>query len=155
MTAMNLEDATTALFTAISNLQVSGLTILDVTEIPEEAIALGPVLIPNPYGLITGSSCTHDGFGPVWTVVFTLQYALLSDPVGAGRGLASVVSRAMALAFRFEDAVLAIHTDPAFSFIDDIKIPNIGTFGPIQDPTGHQYYGANIEIEVTLYLDYI
>jgi len=142
-----------AVCTAIKGLIVTGLVIRDLDEIPETTLGYGPIIFPRPDGFVSGMTRERQGFGPVWEVRYTLNYRLCAAPVGAERGLFNTYPIMIALAFAFEDAILAIPNGSApFAIVQDIDPRIGGAFGPVADPAGALYHGCDFEIEVTEYV---
>ena len=98
---------------SIAALSVSGVTLKDVDNIPEDATGLGPLIIPAP-NYLTNFSMTRQSYGggssAEMDVSYTLNYRLLFAPVGAGRGFIGVVDVMVDKLALFLDAVLAIDT---------------------------------------------
>lgn len=148
---MSLQIATIA--NSISRLSVSGLTLLDVDEIPPVVDPRVSTLLPLP-NYITDFEMVRDSFGSSdakMTVVYTLNYRLFYKPVGTGRittiegvsGLVEMVGLVL-------DAVLAIDTlDGAV----DITPQDVTNMGIVNDPSDNQWHGCDIALRVTEFVN--
>ena len=134
---------------SISKLSVSGVTIKDVDEIPQEVTErLCPILFPSPDGLVTGLTVTPQSFGAGTSgkndVNYTLNYVYLHAPIGSGRFIADNVSAMVAKVVLILNALIA---NDAVTGSVDIE-PSIGEFGVIEDLSGNQFHGVTITIKV-------
>jgi len=136
--------ALTTLTDSISGLTVSGLTILDIDQIPEAAERDVPCLYPEGIDFITNMVTERAAFGTgstgKWNVEYDLNYTLLYAPAGSGRGMEQF-SGMMAKAFAVVDAILAIATITGAVTLTFNGI----SVGPIvSDPAGNQFWGARL-----------
>ena len=143
---MALEIATVT--NSIAALDVLGVTLKDVDEIPTAAKGLGPIIIPGG-NFITDFVVERMSFGGGSTakmnVSYTLTYRLLFAPVGAGRGFKGVIDVMVDKLALFLDAVLAIDT---FGGGIDIEIVGVTNFGVVGDPADDDYFGCDIALRV-------
>ena len=135
---------------SISNLSVSGLTIKDLNEIPEAITGRDcPVIYPKPDGFVTNFEMVRDSFGggptAKMTVTYDLTYRLLGAPIGAGRGLFDSYSLMVEKVYAFIDAVLAVDT---MDGLIDIVPADATAFGPVTDPAGGMFHGADVILHV-------
>ena len=133
---------------SIAALSVSGVTLKDVDNIPEDATGLGPLIIPAP-NYLTNFSMTRQSYGggssAEMDVSYTLNYRLLFAPVGAGRGFIGVVDVMVDKLALFLDAVLAIDT---IDGCEDITPDGVSNFGVVTDPAGNNYFGCDISLNI-------
>ena len=135
---------------SISSLSVSGLTIKDLNEIPEAVTGRDcPVIYPKPDGFVTNFEMVRDSFGggstAKMTVTYDLTYRLLGAPLASGRGLFDSYSLMVEKVYAFIDAVLAIDT---MAGLVDITPADTTAFGPVSDPAGGMFHGADVILHV-------
>ena len=138
---------------SIAALTVSGVTLKDVDNIPEDVTGMGPLIIPAP-NYLTNFTMERMSFGggssAEMDVKYTLNYRLLFAPVGAGRGFIGVVDVMVDKLALFLDAILAIDT---ISGCEDITPSGVSNFGVVTDPAGNQYFGCDISLDVLEFTD--
>lgn len=147
---MSLKIAT--VWSSISALSVSNLTIKDIDDVTETWEVRGAVLYPdiqNPVAINvpkrqsfgTGASVKRD-------VTYTMNYRFLYQPVGTGRGIKDIFSGMFVMVANLFDAVIA--ADPVNGSID--IVPRIAsTSTTVLDPSGNQFYGLDIAFDVLEY----
>jgi hypothetical protein len=141
--------SSTSVATGIAALSISGVTIYDLTGIPEAGDTLSDaILFPSPDGWITGGNADpSDGpatFGTastrLWIFSRTYKYIYLHCAVGAGT-LSDIYSGMSTKA----DAI-----QKAFTTLDltdlDVENVSIGEFGAIQDPSGNYFHGFTVSV---------
>jgi len=137
---------------SISNLSVSGLTIKDMDTIPASASGLGPLLIPLP-NFVTNFNMERDSYGggstAKMTVTYNLNYRLLFAQAGSGRDLEYFDNMVSMVALLW-DAILAIET---LTGAIDLVPAGITNMGLINDPAEHEYYGCDIAVRVTEFVN--
>src|SRR3972149_11779125 len=135
---------------SISSLSVSGLTIKDLNEIPEAIRGRDfPVIYPKPDGFVTNFEMVRNSFGggstAKMTVTYDLTYRLLGAPIGAGRGLFDSYSLMVEKVYAFIERVLAVDTMDGLIDIVPAEAP---AFGPVTDPAGGMFHGADVIFHV-------
>ena len=142
--------SSTTIATAIAALTISGVTVKDITAIPEQVAARDcPILFPSPDGWMGGSNGEpEDGpttFGTVttrlWQFNRVYHYVYLHEVVGATRGLKDIYS---ALATK-ADAIITAITRLNVTDVD-VKNVNISNFGVLSDPAGNSFFGFSLDI---------
>lgn len=145
---MSLSAATIA--TAIAALNISGVTVKDVTAIPESVNGRDcPILFPSPDGWVVGGNGEPDNgpttFGTattrLWTFNRTYRYVYLHEQVGATRGLKDVISAMAAKA----DLVIAGITTLDISDVDVQRVA-IYEFGVLEAPDGRAFFGFTLDV---------
>ena len=141
--------SSTAIFTAISNLSISGVTVKDLTAIPQAGDeTICPILFPNPDGCVSGANGEpSDGpttFGPatgrMWQFNRTYELIYLHCQVGAG-GLSDFYSAMCSKS----DAI--IHALVELDITDvDVQTVTIGKFGALQDPSNKYFHGFTVSV---------
>lgn len=138
---------------AIGNLSVSGVTMKDLTEIPQEGGARGAICYPDPNKPISGLSVTRDSFGGAaakMTAHYTLHFIFLHSPIGSGRGLFDVYADAVAKYLLIYDAILATVN---LTGCVDFNIDGGDFASPVADPAGNQFHGCPIAINITEFVN--
>jgi len=136
---------------AISKLRVAGLTMrmavpqaLDPTDAPS--------MWPRPDGFVSDFEVQVDSFGSASakkTVTYTLTYIFARSAVGAGEGFEYYQSMTD-MAFKIMDAFVA-HDALQGEAID--VTPSFGEFGLILDASDKPFFGAELRIAVTEFVN--
>jgi hypothetical protein len=133
---------------AIAALNISGVTIKDVTAIPQQVTNRDcPILFPFPNDWISGGKAAADEttFGTpstrLWHVHRTFTYLYLHSAVGAGRELSDYYSGAVT---KLENITSAITTLDV-SGVDVETIAHTG-IGVLQDAAGNKFTGCQFDI---------
>lgn len=137
-----------AVANSIAALSVSGVTLKDVDEIPEDVTGLGPIIMPSP-AFVTNFTVDPQSFGggstAMMDVFYNFNYRLLVFPTGSGRGYLGVYDVLVDKLALFLDAVLAIDT---FTGGVGISVDGISNFGVIPDPADNNYFGVEITLRI-------
>jgi hypothetical protein len=146
--------SSTGVATGIAALSISGVTVRDITAIPEKVEPRNlPMLFPSPADWMlggTGEGTPNSALGPssfgtpttrYWLFNRVYQYIYLHAPVGSGRGLYSHYSNMATNA----DAILTAITTLDLTGVDVRQI-DIGSYGTLQDPAGGQFYGFTVTV---------
>jgi len=141
--------SSTAIFTAISNLSISGVTVKDLTAIPQAGDeTICPILFPNPDGCVSGANGEpSDGsmtFGTpstrMWQFNRVYELIYLHCQVGAG-ALSDIYSSMCSKS----DAI--IHALVELDITDvDVQSVTIGKFGALQDPSNNYFHGFTVSV---------
>jgi len=137
---------------SISALSVSNLIIKDINEVSEAWEVRGAVLYPDIQNPITINVPKRQSFGVgsgvKKDVTYTLNYRLLYQPVGSGRGIKDIFSGMFTMVASLYDAVQ--NADPVSGSIDiNPRIASQST--TVLDPTNNQFYGLDIAFDVLEY----
>jgi hypothetical protein len=132
---------------SISNVALTGITILDLDEIPVNALMVCPVLFPRPDGYVSNLTVTNNAFGsgaakPI-TLEYDLTYVYAHCPIGANLDFGvynGMVSNSAAIMSKF------IESD-AIAGVTDLTIGAV-TFGPVVDPAGNSYHGCEVVFHI-------
>jgi hypothetical protein len=133
---------------AISQLTISGISIKDVDEIPENPEMVLPVLFLNPDDPINTIEPVVQSFGSLGTakldMTYTLNYLYLHGKVGTSLSLSSVLpglldAVALILETIFSNDVVDGAVDLANSTMQ---------IGVITGPNGAQFHGATFSFRV-------
>jgi hypothetical protein len=140
--------------TSISDLSVSGVTIKDLDEIPNEVYTRDcPIVLPSP-DFITNMRLRRESQGSgsvaLWQIKYNLTYRLFYGEVGTGRILGDNYSGLVAKAMLFVDAVIANSelTGSIDSTLFDISFP-----GVVTDPADNNYFGCEIIFEILEFIN--
>lgn len=138
-----------AIATGIAALTVTGVTIKDVTAIPEAVDGRAcPILFPSPDGwLLGGNPGGPATFGTpttrYWQFDRNFDYVYLHAKVGEGRGLRDHI----ALMATNLDAIMTELTELDLANVDVIGI-QCSAFGVLLDPAGNDFFGCHVQITV-------
>lgn len=149
---MALQAVTVA--TNIAALSVSGVTLKALSAIPENVAPRDcPIIYPRPDGFMSDLEVEVDSFGSSAgkkTVRYTLTYMYLHSAIGEGRGLFDVYEDMVTKATAFVDAVIS---NDAIAGCVDITPTGITNFGPVADPAGGMFHGAQMPFVVTEFIN--
>jgi hypothetical protein len=142
--------SSTAIASGIAGLTISGVTVKDLTGIPDSVVdRMCPILFPSPDGWQAGGngepSEGSTTFGTpttrLWTFNRTYRYVYLHAPIGSSRGLLDMISAMSTKA----DAILTAITTLDVTDVD-VKTVTVGEFGVLTDPAGKSFFGFTLDI---------
>jgi hypothetical protein len=146
---MTINTAFVTVADSIAGISISGVTVKDINEIPENVELLCPVLIPQPNDYITNLSVERMSFGGGGTakldMTYTLNYVYLHSAVG---GL-SQFDAYSGIITKLELILEAILTNDNIAGPVDFEVETIPSIGVIEDPAGGQYWGTLLSFRVT------
>lgn len=133
---------------AISQISVSGVTVVDVDHIPENALKLCPILFPAPDGFVSNAVFTPQTMGAdsvrKLDLSYSLKYRLLYAPLGTGSFLANYAGTLEKLSLILE----AIFSTSSPTGAIDMQLESLNV-DAMTDPAGQtQYHGAEISLTV-------
>lgn len=134
---------------SVAALSVSGVTIKDIDEIPEDVAMLTPILFPQPAGFITDISPEFVSLGSNgaarMNLEYTLNYVYLHAPVGSGiNALAPYTGMITKLAAIF----VAIMSNDAITGAVDVRLGSLPNLGVVTAPNDEDYWGALITLRI-------
>lgn len=134
---------------SIAALSVSGVTIKDVDDVPEDLTGLGPTIIPMGDNLVTDFRIVFQSFGDsasaLFDIFYTLNYRLYVAPIAAGRGYLGVLDELADKLALFLDALLAAGVITG----SENTVPvGLGNYGSLLDPSNNPFWGCDIAIEI-------
>lgn len=136
----------------ISKLTITGVTCLDIDEIPETVILRGgtALLFPDPANVITDMVVKRETFmtgaNVLYSYRYNLNYILACFQVGEGRGLRDLIPQMAVMGAAVMEALSETHyTSPVLNPV----IPTIRGFTTFNDPAGAPlFHGATIALAV-------
>lgn len=136
---------------AISELEVSGVRIYDITDIPAKVDPRQPSILPIADPLVTGFEVIRESYGggssALITCNYTLNYRLCYIPSGMDPATTlKHFSQMVDVYARFIDQVLLI--DTINGAVDIIPNETI-SFGIVYDPADNPFWGCDIQLRVT------
>lgn len=148
--------APASIATSIATLSITGVTIRDLSAIATEVFARDcPMLMPDPEKFLTGFSVTRETLGTdavaVRNVKYTLNYLLFFREVGEGRGLFDYFQTLITLWGTVQDAFIANSVLSNSAVIE--SFPSSADVGLVSDPTGKQFFGFPVSIQVMEYVN--
>lgn len=136
---------------AIAALSISGVTVKDITAIPESVLARDcPIFFPMPGNWLGGSQIVTDTqsrttFGAAgsrfWLIDRTFNYVFLYAPIGSGRGSADIYNTATTKTELIITALTAIDVSGV-----DLKDVAHEPLGVLNDPAGMRFAGCLFRI---------
>jgi hypothetical protein len=140
-----------AITAGIAALSVSGVTIKDMSGIPEQVQGRDcPMFYPHPDSFIQGGAGSGEGletFGTpttrMWLFNRAFRYVYLHAPVGSERGLYVHYSAMCAKADAIAEAITALNVTQV-----DVMAITYSAFGVLQDSAGSSFYGFTLDIVV-------
>jgi hypothetical protein len=135
---------------SIAALTVTGVTIKDIHDIPENAMETGPIMFPRPDGFVTDMTFTRESQGGGGTALmnlgYTLTYVYCHAPIGSGPdGLFSTYSGMITNIVLILEKIFA--SDNITGAVD-MQLAGVSNIGPVQDPAGNAYHGVEITLRV-------
>jgi hypothetical protein len=142
--------SSTTIATGIAALSISGVTVKDVSGIPDEAIVRDlPLLFPSPDDFIDGAS-SEPSTGPatfgtpstrMWIFNRIFNYIYLHAAVGEGRGL---MDHRPGMCTNCDAIITALLTLDLAGI--DVKNVEVSDFGELQDASGKHFYGCKLKV---------
>lgn len=144
----------TSVATAVAGLSVSGVTVKDLTGVPEEVFDRDcPIVYPNPANYVSMGGVSRETMGgdsgALKEVRYTLHYLFLHHEAGAERGQKDAAQDAVSKLYAFLSAVIA--NCDALTVID--ITPDHGPLQVVQDPSGKDFHGCEVSLAVTEWLN--
>jgi len=135
---------------AVSNISISGVTVKDITGIPEQALMLCPLIFPVP-NFVTNLKTTIDTLGTAGSERITLEYDInyiyahcaINANVG---GLYSMYSGLVTNIIAVLVAML-INDNPRDGVT--MRVGTVSNAGAVNDPAGNTYWGCAFSLHVT------
>lgn len=137
---------------SLAGLQIDGVNVLGLDQIPENALPIVPVFFPRPEDFITDMTFERVSFGAdnvaKMNLNYVLNYRFLHAPVGAGGGLLAAYN---GLITNLAEILKAIFSDSNPADAVDMTLQGISNIGPLEDPAGNEYHGVEIALQVLEY----
>ena len=148
---VNVQFATVA--DSIASISISGVTVKDIDNVPENAMDYCPVLYPIPNGFITDLQpeilSLGGDTGRKLNLSYTLNYRYLHAPIGSGSVLANYAGIITNLMLILE----AIMSTSSPSGAVDMEIQGVSDLGPVSDPAeAAVYHGVDIAVRILEYV---
>lgn len=138
---VTLNPATVA--NSIAAISISGVTMLDIDQIPQSGSLITPVLFPQPGGWLSDIAPTRESFGTgasgAINFMYTLHYVFLFAEAGSGLSQLDNISPLVAKLKLILEALL---TNDVLTGLVDMMPAGVEGLGIVQDPSGNQYWGA-------------
>ena len=134
---------------SISKLSISGITIRDIDALSTSWQGLPNVLYPKPDGFVTNIQVesvelTRSKYDLHYTLNYRYLYVALGSDAVLFAGYATFIANIILI-------VNAIITNHNVTGAIDLTLGGV-TVGPMQDPAGNMYHGADIQINVMEFL---
>lgn len=147
--------AITTIATNIAAIDIDGVLIKDIDEIPESATVRDcPVMFPEPMDFVGDFVVEWDSFGTPTqakkTAHYTLNYTFCYMPVGSGRAGLDRYGDMVEKAFAILDAIIA--NDDLTGTIEFEPIEAL-EFGAVLDPAGSYYMGCRFLFRITEFIN--
>lgn len=134
---------------SIAALSVSGVTIKDVDDVPEDMTGLGPIIVPMGDELITDFRIVFQSFGDttsaLFDILYVLNYRFYLAPIAAGRGYLGVLDELADKLALFFDALFAAGV---LSGSEDTVPIGLSNYGSVLDPSENPFWGCDIAIQI-------
>jgi hypothetical protein len=134
---------------------ITGITIKGITNIPEQAQMLCPILYPKPDNFVTNLSIPSDKltFGTNGTeqatLIYTMTWRYLHSQIGGGLGGLFATYGSLITNIRAIAEYIANHD--TVTGAANLRLLTLPTIGPVSDPTGNMYHGCDFDIYVEEY----
>lgn len=138
---------------SISELEVPGLTIKGLDNIPPDCTKLIPIMYPEPLNFVSNFTSVRDTFGTSETanktVEYDLNYSYLFCQVSAGRTGLDYYDEMIEI---FEAIIDEILDNDDIAGAVDLSVQGVANFGPLPDPAGNMYLGTQLVLHIVEYL---
>lgn len=140
-----------AVWDAISQLSIAGLSIKDIDQVTEVWEIRTPSLYPDIAAPLDLPAPTRQSFGTVANgakkdVAYTLNYVFTFAPVGSTRGVKDIISGMFAMLVLIFNTVTENDALTGSVNID----PRISSAGVVvEDLSGNKFYGLRLAFDVT------
>jgi hypothetical protein len=128
---------------SIAEINISGVTIKSLENIPQSGTLIMPVLFPQPNGFISDIEVSRESFGGGTTAamnfMYTLHYVFLFSELGSGLSQLDPYSP---LIEKLETIWEKIAETDTVTGLVDMQLAGVETLGQVEDPSGNQYWGA-------------
>jgi hypothetical protein len=137
---------------SIAGLTMTGIKVMGLNSVPDNALMLCPIFYPLPNGFITGLRPVIETFGSFGSEQMTLNYDLTfrylhSQIAGGLPGLfvySSMITNIKAIA-------KVILTNDTLAGAENVRLKTITNIGPVADPAGNKFHGCDFIISVEEY----
>ncbi len=133
---------------SIAALSISGVTIKDITAIPDSARMLCPILIPQPNGYMSNSTMTFESFGSNGAAKMNLEYDLNYVFLYSEVGGISAFAAYSGLMTKLAAVLVSIMSNDAITGLVDMRLNSIGDIGVINDPAGNEFWGVLLSFHI-------
>lgn len=134
---------------SIAGLTVTGVTIKDLSAIPDNAAMLCPIIIPQPNGYMSGTKVSFETFGSntgaKLNLEYDLNYVYLHCQVGSGVNSFAPYS---GLITNLAAILVTIMSNDKINGLVDMTLGGVGEVGVISDPAGNQFWGVLFNLHV-------
>ena len=138
---------------SIAGLSVSGVTMRDTDQIPPNGEMVCPIFFLQPSGFISDLSVVRTTFGINGAgrldMSYTLNYVYLHAPVGGSVGTFDLYA---GMVTKLALILNAIMSNDTITGPEDIKPGGLIDMGVVADPTGKEYWGTLVAINVLEYV---
>ena len=139
--------STSSITAGIAALSVSGVTIKDMSGIPEQGFARScPLMYPEPLSMVAqydDSPQTFTVAGGYWPVTRTIRYTYLHAQAGTERGIYAHFAGMTAKADLLVEALATLNV----TGVDVLRV-EVVNFGTVTDPAGGQFFGFQVDVTV-------
>lgn len=132
----------------IAGLQVDGVTILDLDEIPQAIDARKcPQVYPAPEKFMILEDANQITLGPnaLWQYTYLVTYRYVQAPVGMERGVSKIIPGLVDGYTRF---IRAIARNAQLLGAAHVKPVNTPEWGVLEDPSKQQFQAADLALRV-------
>ena len=150
--------ATVAITNAIDDISISGVSIKNLSNIPEAVTPNDcPILFPDPRSFISGVSVEWDSYGTDALankhITYNLTYTFCFEPIGAGRGMLDIFDPWMDAVLAIMDGFIAASL--TFNSVGgvEVNLQEVTPFGVIQDLAGNQFHGCQFVLQVIEFIN--
>ena len=135
---------------AIAAISVAGVSVRDVDEISATWKSRPNVLYPNPEAFLTNfsleyQSFTHGALAQV-DLSYTLNYRFCGTQAGDLSNLGTAYNDMMTKVVLIINAIITNHAP--YDGVVSMELGSV-TFGPVVDPAGNGYHGADLSFDIT------
>lgn len=148
---MAIDCKITTVADSIAGLSISGVTVKDINELSASWKSLPNVLYPRPDNFVTNMSLTQAELTKQkFDLRYTLNYRFLHVQLGNDAVLFATYPTLIAKIVLIINAIITNHN---LTGAIDVSFGGITALGPLPDPAGNVYHGADFQINILEFLE--
>jgi len=134
---------------SIAALNISGVTVKDYDQVSASAKASPGSLVPMPENFVSDVELIYDETtGQKLSLSYTLHYRYYHAQIGN-----DLLSGWSAMLTKSALILLAFANDATLAGAVNTTSPHIDNMGPVQDPSGNAFHGADFSLRVMQFLE--
>jgi hypothetical protein len=137
---------------SIAALDITDVKVHGISGVSDSMLMNGKVLAPRPEKFITGARLIHvEQTQQLNNFVYTLHYRYYHCSIAGGLG--GLTSSWPGLLDAVASILVALSSHSTLPGSVDSEDPQVESLGPVQDPAGNYYLGAEIAVTILQFLE--